>query len=118
MVKCSWLPALAAMLFVATTWAGDAVRHPNGTKTDYERAPLLMPKPPFPTFTEHGFDALCLMIRRDFLLDVGGWPDYGAANEPLPRVGDDEVLLRIIVERGRYEIVRQALGYHRRLSAK
>jgi glycosyltransferase involved in cell wall biosynthesis len=84
-------------------------------KTDYRAAPVLRPKPPFPVYTSSGFDVLCMMIRRRFVEDVGGWPEYGGKNEPLGNRGDDEALLRIIITKGKYQIIDDVLGYHRTL---
>jgi glycosyltransferase involved in cell wall biosynthesis len=82
-------------------------------KTDWKAAPILRLQPPFPVYTEHGFDVLCLMIRRQFVASLGGWPEYGGAIEPIGTLGDDETLLRMIIERGRYRIIEEVLGYHR-----
>jgi hypothetical protein len=57
------------------------------------------------------------MIRKAFVEGLGGWPEYGGAIEPIGRLGDDETLLRIIIERGRYKIIEEILGYHRRIRA-
>jgi glycosyltransferase involved in cell wall biosynthesis len=86
-------------------------------KTDHKVAPVLRPKPPFPVYTASGFDVLCLMIRRKFVEELGGWPEHGGAIEPIGNLGDDETLLRIIVEKGRYKIIDDVLGYHRTLKA-
>ena len=85
--------------------------------TDWKAAPQLRPTPPFPVYTEHGFDVLCLMIRKAFVEGLGGWPEYGGAIEPIGSLGDDEKLLRIIIESGRYRIIEEVLGYHRSLRA-
>src|SRR5262249_23215877 len=84
-------------------------------KTDYQGVPELRPKPPFPRSTAEGFAVLCLMIRRALVAGLGGWPEHGGKIEPVGRHGDDDTLIRIAVERGRYRILEEALGYHRRL---
>lgn len=84
-------------------------------KTDWQAAPVLRPKPPFPVYTASGFDVLCLMIRRQFVAELGGWPEYGGTIEPIGSLGDDETLLRIIIDKGRYRIIDDVLGYHRSL---
>jgi hypothetical protein len=67
--------------------------------------------------TASGFDVLCLMIRRRFVAALGGWPEHGGAIEPIGNLGDDETLLRVIVERGKHRIIDQVLAYHRTLRA-
>jgi len=84
-------------------------------KTDFPGVPELRPTPPFPIYTAQGFDVLCLMIRKAFVDALGGWPEHGGVIEPRGKLGDDETLLRIIVERGRYRIIEEVLGHFRRV---
>src|SRR5262249_58292488 len=82
-------------------------------ETDYPGVPVLRPAPPFPIYTAHGFDVLCMMAHKALIERVGGWPEHGGAIEPIGTLGDDETLLRILIERGTYRIIEEVLGHHR-----
>lgn len=56
-----------------------------------------------------------MMIRRELVERVGGWPEYGGVIEPKAKLADDGTLLQIILDLGRYTILDEVLAYHRTL---
>jgi len=53
------------------------------------------------------------MMRKAFVEGLGGWLEHGGTIEPIGDLGDDETLLRRMLEHDEYEIIEEVLGYHR-----